>query len=132
MKTLLNKIILSGNVPYVGIAITFACGLAIGYDQAKTEPVRFAIAERGAVILDAVLDRPTASKEAIEKEVTAPIIAVLQEYKDKGYVVLDAVQNESGGYEVSALPDNTINITGLLRKAVIPATTAPDVAAAAK
>jgi hypothetical protein len=50
--------------------------------------------------------------------VVEPIKAVLQQYSDAGYLVLDAARDEDGLMRVAALPKDALDITEVLRKAV--------------
>ena len=86
----MKKIILAGNMPYVAVAILCIAAFYSGQATVK-QTGKFAIAEKGALVLQAVLDRPSDSPETISREVAQPIIGVLKQYADRGYAVLDTV-----------------------------------------
>jgi len=116
MKSL-KDLILSGDLPYVAALVFMAAGFYAGIEY-KGDAPRVVIAERGAVILEAVLDRHDAAPEIMEKEISQPVIAVLKKYADLGYVVIDSSKDEAGHYMVAALPAETKDITAELREAI--------------
>jgi multidrug efflux pump subunit AcrB len=113
----LKSLFLAGDVPFSALLILSGACFYIGTQYGHDVP-KFAIGERGAVVLDAVLDRPGASKEELQKEVTDPILDVLKHYADQGYVVIDSSKDDAGNYSVAALPRETVDITEALRTAV--------------
>lgn len=113
----IKTILLAGNFPISALLILVSASFYIGHELGADAP-KVAVGERGAVVLDAVLDRPGASKEQLHQEVTAPILEVLKQYADQGYVVIDSSKDEAGNYSVAALPRETIDITAALRAAV--------------
>lgn len=113
----MKKYLLAGNLPYLAVAIL--CGVAFYAGHATVEQNgKFAIAEKSAVILQAVLDRPAESPETFAREVAQPIIEVLKRYADQGYTVLDSAKDEQGNYALIAMPKSSIDITTELRAAI--------------
>ncbi len=113
----ITKFILAGELPYVAAFVFMAAGFYAGVEY-KSEAPKVVIAERGAVILEAVLDRHDASPEILEKEISQPVLDVLKKYVDQGYVVIDSSKDEAGHYMVAALPANTMDITSELKEAI--------------
>lgn len=86
---------------------------------ASTDPkVRVAVADRQAIIFDHALDFPTMGADERQRRLIEPILGVLQKYSLAGYLVVDALKDESGAYFVSALPDQALDITDELKAAV--------------
>ena len=107
----------AGTVPY---SVVVMLGLALylmGHQGAKQAP-RIAVAEKGAVILEAALANPTATGEKMKQTVTVPIRDVMRRYEQAGYVVIDTSRNDEGDMTVDALPADTVDITDELRAAV--------------
>lgn len=113
----MKQIFLAGNVPYFAVMILIGGAFFLGL-HLKEEPARIAIAEKGAVILEAVLDRPSLSPEQLDEEVKKPIVNVLNHYAAQGFVVIDVSKDENGNMQVAALPRAAVDITPLLRSAI--------------
>ena len=113
----MKHILLAGNVPYLAVMILIGGAFFLGL-HIKEEPPRIAVAEKGAVILEAVLDRPNLSPEQLEEEVKKPIVNVLNHYAVQGFVVIDVSKDENGNMQVAALPRAAVDITPLLRSAI--------------
>lgn len=111
------KIISAGSLPYSALIVLLGLAFYIGKESAPATP-KVAVAERGRVILEAVMDRQDMPKEKIIQEVLDPVKAVLLSYMKQGFVVLDSAKDENGNYSVAALPDNVIDITQELQSAV--------------
>lgn len=111
------KIISAGSLPYSALIVLLGLAFYIGKESAPATP-KVAVAERGRVILEAVMDRQDMPKEKIIQEVLDPVKAVLLSYVKQGFVVLDSAKDENGNYSVAALPDNVIDITQELQSAV--------------
>ena len=111
------KIICAGSLPYSALIVLLGLAFYIGKESAPATP-KVAVAERGRVILEAVMDRQDMPKEKIIQEVLDPVKAVLLSYMKQGFVVLDSAKDENGNYSVAALPDNVIDITQELQSAV--------------
>lgn len=111
------KIISAGSLPYSALIVLLGLAFYIGKESAPATP-KVAVAERGRVILEAVMDRQDMPKEKIIQEVLDPVKAVLLSYMKQGFVVLDSAKDENGNYSVAALPDNVIDITRELQSAV--------------
>ena len=71
-----------------------------------------------SVIFDAVYDRPGASKELLEREVTQPILDYLRVLQQEGFVVIDTTTDADGRMSVSALPVGAVDLTAELRARV--------------
>ncbi len=112
-----KKIFLAGELPYFAAIVFMATGFYAG-QEFRPEGPKVAIAERGAVILEAVLERHDATEELLQREVSKPVLEVLQRYADLGYVVIDSSKDDAGNYAVAALPSSVIDITEALRQAV--------------
>lgn len=114
----MRNILLAGNVPYIAVLVLIGGAFFLGMNI-KEEPIpRIAVAEKGAVILEAVLDHPNRSPERLEEEVKKPIVNVLNRYAEQGFAVIDVSKDESGNMQVAALPKDTLDITPLLRVAI--------------
>ncbi len=113
----MKKIILAGEVPYVAVIAFAAVSYYVGQQMMPTEP-KVAIAERGALIFQAVLERQGASREVLDAEVSQPVRAVLKKYADLGYVVIDASKDDAGNYVVAALPQGAIDISKDIASAI--------------
>lgn len=79
---------------------------------------RFAFAEKGQVVFEAMIDRPHLTEEEIQRQVRAPILGVLQRYADEGFVVIDVAKDRQGYMSVAAYPKTGLDITSELRAAV--------------
>ncbi len=111
------KIMSAGALPYSALIVLLGLAFYVGRESAPATP-KIVVAERGRVILEAVMDRQDMPKEKITQEVLEPIKAVLANYMKQGFVVLDSAKDENGNYSVAALPDNVIDITQELQIAV--------------
>lgn len=123
----------AGDLPY-SVAIMLCLATYLMGHQAATPAKNVAIVEKGAVILEATLDRPNLSEAQIKAQVSEPIKEVLRRYQKNGYVVIDTSRNDQGEITVAAIPPNTVDITNELRAAVHlpvqkPAPATPPVAA---
>lgn len=126
----MKGILTAGSVPYSVLA---SLGLALymmGHLSAK-QPPRVAVAEKGAVILEAALANPTASGDKMKQIVSVPIRDVVRRYEQAGYVVINTSRDDQGDMTVDALPADTVDITNVLRTAVHLPPQKPVVAAAA-
>ena len=107
----------AGDLPY-SVAIMLCLATYLMGHQAATPAKNVAVVEKGAVILEATLDRPNLSAAQIKAQVSEPIKAVLRRYQKNGYDVIDTSRNDQGEITVAAIPPNTIDITNELRTAV--------------
>lgn len=115
----MKNILIAGNVPYLAVVALCAAFFYLGLHVAATaKPVPVAVAERGAVVLEAVLEMPGASREELQNAVELPTKAVLQKYRDLGYLVIDTSRNDDGSMMVATLPETVIDITAEMRAAV--------------
>ena len=116
---MLKTILTAGQTPFSLVVVLMATTCAAGY-YSHQPTTKIAIAERPAIIFQAALARQGSSNEALQEEVVAPIKAVLKQYSDAGYLVLDAARDEDGLMRVAALPKDALDITEVLRKAIAP------------
>ncbi|MDN4571871.1 hypothetical protein DBB29_24750 [Pandoraea cepalis] len=86
--------------------------------QTAAPPKNIVFAEKGAVLLEAALDRPNRTEQQLKAEIAEPIRSVLSRYQALGYVVIDASRNDEGDMTIAALPANALDITNELRAAV--------------
>ena len=113
----MKKFLLAGNMPYLAVGILVAGAFYLGH-LLSTPPARIAVAEKGAVVLEAVLARAGESQESLEKEVIQPIVALLNHYAAMGFAVIDISKDEAGNMSVAALPNEVVDITSSLRAAI--------------
>ena len=107
----------AGNVPFLAVAIVCAGAFAAGRATVKPHD-RIAITEQGAIVLEAVLARGNVDAAQIDREIRAPLTAVLEKYASDGYAVIDVSRNEQGLMGVSAVPRDAIDISDEMRRAV--------------
>jgi predicted GNAT superfamily acetyltransferase len=113
----LLSVLLAGDVPHLAVLILAAGAFALGRTSAHPQE-RIAVAEKGAVVMEAVLQRPGATSQQLDAQVREPILGVLQRYASRGYAVIDVSRDQQGAMAVAALPMGAVDITGELRTAV--------------
>ena len=118
---MLKRLLTAGQTPFSVVIMLMAATCAAGY-YSHAPSMKIAISERPAIIFQAALARQGASNEALQAQVVEPIKAVLKQYSDAGYLVLDAARDEDGLMRVAALPKDALDITEVLRKAIAPST----------
>ena len=107
----------TGGITYPLAVLLCLIAYVLGHQTAS--PARnIAFAEKGAVLLEAALDRPNRTEQQMKTEIAAPIRAVLRRYQELGYVVIDASRNDDGDMTIAAIPANAVDITNELRAAV--------------
>jgi hypothetical protein len=116
---MLKTILTSGQTPFSVVIVLMAATCAGGY-YSHQPTTKIAIAERPAIIFQAALARQGSSNEALQAQVVEPIKAVLKQYSDAGYLVLDAARDDDGLMRVAALPKDALDITDVLRKSIVP------------
>lgn len=116
---MLKTILTAGQTPFSVVIVLMAATCAAGY-YSHQPTTKIAIAERPAIIFQAALERQGSSNEALQAQVVEPIKAVLKQYSDAGYLVLDAARDEDGLMRVAALPKDALDITDVLRKSIVP------------
>ena len=115
---MLKTLFTAGQTPFSVVLVLMAATGAAGY-YSHQPTTKIAIAERPAVIFQAALARQGSSNEELQVQVVEPIKVVLKQYADAGYLVLDAARDEDGLMRVAALPKDALDITEVLRKAVV-------------
>ena len=115
---MLKTLFTAGQTPFSVVLVLMAATGAAGY-YSHQPTTKIAIAERPAVIFAAALARQGSSNEELQVQVVEPIKVVLKQYADAGYLVLDAARDEDGLMRVAALPKDALDITEVLRKAVV-------------
>lgn len=129
----MKGILTGGRIPYSVVCLlslaVYAIGYEAGHQTAKPAP-RVAIAEKGAVVLEAALSHPTATPAQMKALIADPINSVIERYLAQGFVIVDTSRNDQGDMTVTALPADTVDITNVLRSAAqLPAQPAVVVAA---
>jgi hypothetical protein len=107
-------------VPVLGVALLcVAAAIAGGAVGAwmKRPPTRIAVAEKGGVVLQALLEHPGLTSSQAQRQIATPILRVLAKYADAGYMVVDAGRDRAGQLVVDAVPPDAIDITPELRRA---------------
>lgn len=116
----MKGILTGGKVPYSVVCLlsfaVYAIGYQAGHQTAKPAP-RVAVAEKGAVVLEAALSHPNATPAQMKALIADPINSVIQRYLAQGFVVVDTSRNDQGEMTVTALPADTLDITNVLRAA---------------
>lgn len=115
---MLKTLFTAGQTPFSVVLVLMTATGAAGY-YSHQPTTKIAISERPAVIFQAALARQGSSNEELQVQVVEPIKVVLKQYADAGYLVLDAARDEDGLMRVAALPKDAIDITEVLRKAVV-------------
>jgi hypothetical protein len=110
----MKQFVLAGRVPYLATLVLAATGFILGRATVPQPRIHFAVAEKGAVVLEALFGQ----QEPDEAQVTKVLQHVLDRYADAGYAVIDVSKDEQGGMAVAALPPDAIDITQELRRAL--------------
>ncbi len=109
-------------VAIIFLLVGITAGFLIGQKTAQPQGIKIATAEKGEVLLEALLSRPNASQQTLEIQVERPIQKIYQHYSDNGWLVLNTSKDEDGNICIDALPKGkTRDITQELRNAVQPA-----------
>lgn len=117
MSTAWKINVLAGNVPYVAVAILCA-GSFMGGRVSQPPRDKVALVEKGAVLLEAILEHRDATPQQMADQISRPIRDVLNRYVAQGYTVIDVSKDDHGYMEVAAYPSDAIDITDELRAAV--------------
>ncbi|MFC5510401.1 hypothetical protein ACFPOU_04565 [Massilia jejuensis] len=106
-------------VPALAIAfLCAACFYAGGKFSSVTPNGKYLVADKNAVILAAVLERDSTDAQTLNAEVAQPILQVMKQYTDQGYVIVDGARDAHGNLTIAALPAGTRDITKELAAAV--------------
>jgi hypothetical protein len=116
----------SMSVPYCGVPILGVVLLCVAATIAggavgawmKRPPTRIAVAEKGSVVLQALLEHPGLTSAQAQRQISTPILRVLAKYADAGYMVVSTGRDRAGQLVVDAVPPDAIDITPELRRAV--------------
>jgi hypothetical protein len=76
---------------------------------------KVAMAEQGAVVLEAVLGHPGMDAESARRIVGHTLSSVIEKYRRSGYLVLNVTHAPDGQLLVDAVPNTAIDITGEMR-----------------
>lgn len=113
----MKKIFFAGELPYVLVLLIAATSFYFG--RLSINPyLKLATAEKGAVILEAMMSNPTRSKEQIESQIRQPLLKLLEHYQNAGYLVVDVTKDEQGFMSISAVPSDAIDITSEMKAAL--------------
>ena len=99
-------------------ALCAVCFYAGGKLTGATPNGKYLVADKNAVILSAVMERDSTDAEALKAEITQPILKLMRQYTDQGYVIIDSGRDERGNFTIAALPADTRDITKELAAAV--------------
>lgn len=94
------------------------CFYAGGKLNSVTPNGKYLVADKNAVILAAVMERDSTDAGTLKTEITRPILQVMRQYTDQGYVIIDGGRDEHGNLTIAALPADTRDITKELAAAV--------------
>lgn len=94
------------------------CFYAGGKLNGVTPNGKYLVADKNAVILQAVMERDSTDAQVLKAEITQPILGVMRRYTEQGYVIIDGARDEHGNLTVAALPADTRDITGELTAAI--------------
>lgn len=94
------------------------CFYAGGKLNSVTPNGKYLVADKNAVILQAVMERDSTDAQALKAEITQPILGVMRRYTDQGYVIIDGARDEHGNLTVAALPADTRDISAELAAAI--------------
>jgi hypothetical protein len=89
-----------------------------GVFNSVTPNGKYLLADKNAVIVNAVLTRDSTDAETLRTDVAQPILNVLRRYTDLGYVVIESSRDEQGNHLVAAIPAGTRDITHELELAI--------------
>ena len=95
-------------------------GVAIDHRvfQPQTPAPRIALAEQGAVVLEALLNRPDLDPAMARLAVGQTVARVVSRYQQLGFLVINANRGAEGQLLVESVPSSSIDITDEMRAAV--------------
>lgn len=115
----MKKFLLFGNIPL--LAVLLVCGASfyagVTYQEMTTPIQKYVVADKGAIVLNAMLSQPNMNHAEIKSKLQLPILRVMNKYIKQGYVVIDTKKNDDG-YSIAAIPENSIDITNEMRNEV--------------
>lgn len=101
-------------------ALCAVCFYAGGKLNGVTPTGKYVVADKAAVILDAVMASDSTDPKALDARITKPVLQVMRHYTEQGYVVIDGAKDEHGNFTIAALPADTRDITQELSSAITP------------
>ena len=113
-----------GQVPPIAVVLCCLASVIGGvildhnFFQTPASPPRIALVEQGAVVLDALLNRPQLDASTARRVVGGTVEAVVAKYQRAGYLVVNVNPAQDGGMVVEAVPKSAIDITEEVRAAV--------------
>jgi len=113
-----------GHVP--PLAATLFClasvlvGVVVDHTLLQTPPPapRIALVEQGAIVLDALLNRPELDPPSARRVVGDTVAVVVAKYQRAGYLVINVSPGQDGEMAIEAVPKSAIDITDEMRSAV--------------
>jgi len=95
-------------------------GVMIDHFFLQTPPPapRVALVEQGAIVLDALLNRPELDPPTARRVVGGTVESVVAKYQRAGYLVVNVNPAQDGEMVVAAVPKSAIDITDEMRTAV--------------
>ena len=111
-------------LPIAGMALLCLASALMGvavdhrFLQAAPPAPKIAFAEQGAVVLEAVLNNRDVDEGTAARVVGKSLRAVVDKYRERGFVVLDVTHSTDNQILVDAIPTTAIDITAEMRSAV--------------
>ena len=113
-----------GQVPLVAATLFCIAGTLLGvvidhrFLQVPVPTPKIALAEEGAVVLEALLSQPNLDATDARRLVGESIASVVRRYQSEGYLVVNASRGSDGQLVVEAVPPSTLDITDEMRASV--------------
>ena len=108
----LAALILCMSSALIGVAIDHR------FFQPQTPAPRLALAEQGAVVLEALLNHPDLDPAMARLAVGQTMAGVVSRYQQRGFLVINANRGAEGQLLVESVPTSSIDITDEMRAAV--------------
>ncbi len=114
----LIKAILNATLPLWAVAIITLCiGLLVHVlFQAPEEGPKFATVAKMGIIFEAASRQPNLSEDQVQSAIVKPTLALLKQYEEKGYIVIDTTRDECGNFTIAAIPEQALNLNEELRQ----------------
>jgi hypothetical protein len=110
--------------PLLGTAMLCAAAALLGaaadhrFIQVAPPAPKIAFAEQGAVVLEAILDRPNMKSADANRLVGGTVRTVLDKYQRAGYLVVNVTHSADGQLLIAAIPNGAVDITPEMRTSV--------------